>query len=808
MNGELLRLPSLYFALAVVAGIVVGGLGFPNPLLVTILTGVSVLIVALAPIQISRKPLIPIFAVAGLLSISFSNAALNAPDHVNRMVPIRKCEVEGIVKGPIEYYKRGGRFALSVEKLNGQKASGLVQVGLYYNAMPPIPGDRVLLSNAYLKPVIGFKNFGGFDKEEYYRESGITVVTNLSKKDSLSIISEAGAWRPLSTAERLRRNIRDFIVREYPKVESASASAMTIGTRGALTPREKRAYSSSGLAHLLAVAGLHVGFISAFSYLIFYAFFFYLFYLLRPEWTQSGAHRKWAALFCILAVVLYVLVTGANIPSRRAGIMATIFFLSMIFGREGEIINSLAVSAIAILLLDPRALSSFSFLMSYTAVTAIALMLLRGRGKAEPLDGLLEKRDAFSKTAEFFWDVAKISILLAFVTAPLLMRTFNEVNAFSVPANIIAVPIAMFAVPSVFVAHALGNLWEPLGSAVAWASSVAFSGIEFTAGFFGSSKLLSFSGPPPAMWLSALFYAVFFLWVFRSRLFASSAVVLIAALLAFYWPAERTFSEVRIIDVGQGDSTLIMLKDGKNILIDGGVRIGDYDLGEIVILPELRRLGIKKLDAVIATHGDMDHVGGLFSVMKGIKVARYMDNGEPHKALSALRAIADEADIPRFGLHAGMRLPLSGVADFSVIHPSVEFIKEHPNAKNNNISLMILLATEGRTALLPADCEKETENFLMKKNAVPKAEVLHVGHHGSGTSTTPAFLLAVSPKIAVISVGKLNRYRMPAKKTMQALHDANLEILQTQDEGDVSLMVKDGKMSVKTFANPEPRPLF
>ncbi len=804
MRGEALRYPSLYYALAVVAGILIAGWKLPPGVSIPALTIAAVLLTAFSSIPLGMRTLIPVFAAASFLSMNAATAELEAADQIGKFVPVKGAELEGVVRGPMEYFSDGCRFRLAAERLNGRIVSGVLSVGVYNGMVPPLPGDRILLQNARVKPVIGFKNFGGFNKEEYLRESGITATVNVPKKGVVQIIRPAPAWRPDAASEKLRRSIHDFIKREFPKGEAASAAAMTIGVRGGLTPKEKRDYSTSGLAHLLAVAGLHVGFIGGFSFLVFDALFFWAFHFSRPAWTQSGAHKKCAAFLCIVAVVLYVLVTGANIPSRRAGVMAVVFFLSVILGKEGELINSLALSAVVVLLLNPTAVSSFSFLTSYAAVGAIALWLLwKKGGRKEPGEGFKEN-GWLGRVRGFFVETAEISLLLAVATAPLIMSRFNELHGESVLANLTAVPIAMFAIPSVFLSFALGSVWGPLGSVFAWVSSLGFSGIEFIAGAVRRSSVLSFVGPSPVAWLVAFYYLVFLVWAFRLRYLAPAAAALLAAIIFFYWPVERKYSEVRFIDVGQGDATLIMLRDGANILVDGGERFKDYDLGELVVMPELRRLGIEKLDAVIATHGDMDHVGGLFTVMGSLKVSRYMDNGEPHKALAGLRRIADERGVPRFGLRAGMRIPVSDLAGLVVLHPSKRFVDEHPRAKNNNVSLMLMLEIGGKRVLLPADNEKEAERHLVEAGAPLKADVLHVAHHGSGSSTTPAFLSAVAPRLAVISVGALNRYNMPAKKTIEALRGRGLLVLQTQYDGDVSLLFGDGGTSLKTYANPEP----
>ncbi len=807
MEIKRFRRPSIEFALALMGGILVFRQGWPPPVSALAVTAVAVLLIALSALPLKARPLLALFAVAGFLALHRADAAFDASDHISRFLPAKKAVLSGTVRTPIDYFPHGYRFGLAAEKLDGRPVSGLVQVSVYKgDAPPPLPGDQVELSDVGVKPVIGFRNFDGFDYERFMKDRGVAGRANLRRVEDMRVKQAASHWRAETFCEILRRDIHGFILKEFPENERASASAMTVGITGGLDKQLRRNYAVAGIAHLLAVSGLHVGFISAIAYLLFHYASFYALYLLRRRWTEAGIHRKVAAFLCIIAVFVFVLTAGASVSSQRAGIMAAVFFLSMVAGREGELLNSLALSAIVVLLLDPAALFSASFILSYLAVLAIALLFMREKeepeGAADKL-AALEKPTVFKRIKRSAIETVKISLAVSAITAPALMAIFNETQGGGILTNLIAIPLAAFAVPSVFIAAALGWVWLPLGETLGWFSSFAFWGINFAARFFGSSSLFTFAGPAPAAWLVCLFYCVYALWVVRHRLFPVSAALLCVAIAFFYWPQDRQYTELRFIDVGQGDATLVMLKDGTNILVDGGVRFGNFDAGELAVLPELRRLGIRKLDAVIATHGDMDHVGGLSAVMKGVRVLRYMDNGEPHRALDVLRKIADSRGISCFVLHGGRNLPLSRNAVLSVLHPSSQFIQEYPDSKNNNLSLMLMLQTEGKRILLPADNEKQAEKYLLAEGANLKADVLKVAHHGSGGSTTPDFLEAVSPRVAIISVGRMNAYHMPAKRTMATLGEHPIDVYQTKEQGEVSLTLRDGKFFVKTYTEPD-----
>ncbi|MBI5177897.1 MAG: DNA internalization-related competence protein ComEC/Rec2 [Nitrospinae bacterium] len=794
MGMKNLRYPSVDLALALAGGILIyrQPWGFPTALLA--LTAVALALIAVSKMPLTWRTLIPLFAAAGFFGMWRADAAMDAANHVGRLVPVSRAALEGTVRTPIEYFPHGYRFALSAERLNGAPVTGSVQIGVQKGDAPPLPGDRVELQNISVRPITGFHNLDGFDYEQFMRDKGIAARANLRGEAAMRVTLPAGEWNLFAACEKLRRNIHSFILQNYPRNQSAAVAAMTVGVTGGITRQEWREWAVSGLVHLLSVSGLHVGFVSGGAYAVFYFMAFYLLWWLKPRWVEAGWHRKLSALLCIGAVFGFVLMTGASVPAQRAGIMAAVFFLSVIVGREGELLNSLALSAIIVLLLDPPALFSVSFILSYTAVLAIILLVARAPDKPDPLESLTPPTP-LSRMGDFFLVTVKISLAVGAASAPVVMSIFNELHGGGVLANLVAIPLGAFAVPSVLAAAGLGWLWPPLGETAAWVSSLAYGGIGFVAHLFGNNPLLSFSGPAPAWWLVALVYAVYALWVFRSRLMLPGIALLCLAAAVFYWPQKRTFSEVRFIDVGQGDATLIMMRDGTNILVDGGLRFGEFDAGELAVIPELRRLGVRRLDAVIATHGDSDHVGGLFAVMNRIAVKRYMDNGEESKALDGLRAIARNKGIEYAVLRGGDTVP--GLPNISVLHPSGKFAAEHAGTKNNNLALMLMLEIDGAKVLLPADNEKEAEKYLVAEGAALKADVLKVPHHGSATSSTPEFVAEVGPKIAVISVGRMNRFHMPSRKTLATL--MGRPVYQTQYDGDVSLTVRDGKIKVRTF---------
>jgi competence protein ComEC len=249
-----------------------------------------------------------------------------------------------------------------------------------------------------------------------------------------------------------------------------------------------------------------------------------------------------------------------------------------------------------------------------------------------------------------------------------------------------------------------------------------------------------------------------------------------------------------------------MLEGGENILVDGGVKFGRADTGEFVIVPALLRLKVRKLDAVIATHGDRDHAGGLETVMKRIAVNHYYDNAQPSNTryLDMLRETAKRLGIPTGTLRSGMVVEDSG-GNLKVLHPDNDFVDGRLSPIDNDYSITMMLDLGGKKILLPGDLEKIGEQYLVGTETDIDADVLKAAHHGSRTSSTASFLNRVTPKLAIISAGKYNRWRFPSKKVLELLEKKGINVLKTMDVGEIVIKVKDGKLFAKSFADPKYR---
>lgn len=792
------------FCAALVAGILVGRV-YGQSVTAYLLLAVLLVLTIFSAMPRKLRPLLLVFLAAGFFGINSVEQAFEPENHIRRFVPVGDANISGTVTTPINHFRQGYRFTLKARTLasvGGKRdVSGLVSVKVYHGKKPPLPGDSLTLRGVRLKPVYGMRNFGGFNYVRYMKDRGIGVRAGLRNEKKIRVEASGSALSPVRLGERVRRYVMRFVELNFPERTAPMAKAMTVAVTGEISPDTRQRFVASGLAHLLAISGLHVGFVSGIAYFILSAGFFIIFLAVRPILLESGAHRKSAALFTLMAVALYVLAAGTKVSALRAGIMAAVYFISAALGREKELLNALAISAIIVLLLNPAALFGPSFLLSYIAVTAIIFLLAWG-GEAEedPLK-LAAKKKWLARAGDFVTGTIKISIVVALATAPVVLWFFNKVYLGGIVANVLAVPMAAVAIPSTFLGALLSAVIHPaVGQLAAVPAVAAMDGIGSVTLFFSSFDGFSFESARPPFILAALWYSVLLSFYFRMSVRKYAAVALAVAMVIFNWPRVRQAAEVHFFDVGQGDATLIMFKDGSNLLVDGGPSFGGFDAGRILIKP-LRELGVKRLDAVIATHDDSDHIGGLATLIKRMDVKSYYDNGFPVKTekMAELRRLVEEKNIPYKVLRGGMELPVGDGASIEVLHPTNAFLKKYPNAKDNNFSIAVNIKTNGASVLLTGDMEKKVEKFLLKNSADLSADVLKAPHHGSRTSSTPKFLDAVSPKIAVISAGQFNRFRHPSKEVTRRYVKKGVKLYSTKEQGEIVLRINDGEIDVSSY---------
>ena len=716
------------------------------------------------------------------------------------------------------------RFVLALD------SHARAQVTLYAREDESLPalryGQNVELDAKVRKPR-NFGNPGAFDyvrylarREVYWTASGPAASLRILPGRCGSRFE--GFVMGLRSAA-LGRLARLYRGREY---EAAMMQAILIGQNYQLQRVWTDDYRSTGTFHALVISGTHVAILAAFCL-----------FLLRICFVPEGG----ALLLTAMAAWLYALVTGWQAPCVRAAAGLTLFMIGRYFFRQRHAINLLAAVALGFLVLDPAQLFEASFQLTFLAVGFLAVFAAPAiRATSGPLArGLRDLADAGrdprlpprvaqfrvemrllaetlrrvahlpaaaarmaiaapARIVLFLFDIALISAVIQLGLALPMVVYFHRVGFSGLSANAVVVPLLGLVVPLGFVAVFTGWAWVAnAAGALLWLSQKVVA--------WHASIEPHWRIPTPPLWLSlSLAAALTAAALARGRWWRALTGVAVAALLALLlwspFPPDIRLGQLEMttIDVGQGDSILLVLPDGRRMLVDGGgiptfgrLPAGHLEIGEDVVAPYLWGRGIRDLDVVAATHGHADHIGGLPALVDDFRPKELwtgvMVEGPEWRAL---REAAQRNRVAIVPLQAPRKIAFGG-AQIEVLAPLPDYAPSD-TAKNDD-SLVLRIAYGRHAFLLTGDAERPIERRMVEEAEPLRADVLKTPHHGSRTSSTAQFLDAVSPAFAVISDGFENSYGFPHPDVLARLAEHHAAVFRTDRDGLVTIR-SDGRL--------------
>ncbi len=773
--------------------------------------------------------LLPTFIFAGAVTINYQSITL--PDnHISNLINNEKVSIEGIIYKPTEILDNKTRLYIYVAKISNRVTSGKVKITLYRDTTTANYKDRVRIRNVKLYLPRNFKNPGGFDYRRYMEDQGIYVIGSLSKGSQIEILNkyEGGI---LSYIYKSKERLSFFIEKNAPPEESSILKTMVFGERTAITKEMRNIFSSTGIAHLLAVSGLHVGFVAFASFLFFKNFFSVLFLNFYRRLFLIGAVQRFAAFFTIFPVLYYSILVGASPSAVRATIMAIVYLLSIVLYREGDIYNTLSLAALIILIWHPPSLFNIGFQLSFIAVLSIAYGFSRFQIKKDNNPPLVAERlslHEFFLRHRWLYNFTFSSIFATLGTLPIIAYHFNLISIIGPIVNVLAIPLSSLIVPLTLIFSILSNISEQLASLLINIPVFLTFILLKSASLFTNIPYYSMRVPTPSLLTVFIIYPLFIgILNFNRHKWIKFGTISVCLFLIFFWVLTHYSSlvtrhslRVAFIDVGQAECSLIQFPNGKNMLIDGGRLMDDFDAGGSMVAPYLWDTGITKIDYVIGSHPDSDHVGGLLFILNEMSVKNYFDNGQESTDLIhvKLRDIAKEKNIPYKALYAGDEIKIDERVKVEILHPQRKisnFKSQISNPKerghDNNLSIVMKITYGNFSILFTGDIEKEAERFLINqmsearsqrsdiRSDALKASVLKVMHHGSSSSSSEEFIKEVSPEAAVFSVGYNNPFRHPNKKVLERYIDAGAKIYRTDKDGLIEIESDGRGYTIKTY---------
>ena len=815
-------------AAAWLAGILLGlssGLGTDAALL---LAGSGALIAV--ALWAARLPAFPA-VLAAVLLLSAARAETSQPGHSTaNALDGREVNAVGSIADDPEATATRVRFELLVSEIRVDGDTQEANERWLVYAQPPDAlvarrdapyfryGDILTVTGTPQEP----RPIDGFDYPAYLAAQGITATMFAREAQ---VTGEGGTrWRAAIYTARGR--LADSIERVMPYPESALAQALLLGKRESLPPELVEQFRGTGAAHLLAISGLHVGVLLAVA-------------LGAGAWLL-GRQRPTYLIVAAAVIWLYALGAGASPSALRAAVMGTVYLAALALGRPSSVLPALALAAALMTAASPNLIRQVSFQLSFAAVGGIALALTVWDGNL----GGWRSRSAGWWTRLLGWaaSLTMVSAAATLATWPLVAANFGEVALLGVPVSLLAVPAMAPAVVTTIVAAVGGLVFDPLGELLGWIAVAptayligvvsAFPQWTVEADWVGRPLLIAWYGglglallaaQPRRMrrWRQVIANIPARVKSLRQDepstspeetpdetgnagirlpspyITVTAAIALgIAAAVVWFRVAGGAdgYLHVHFLDIGQGDSILVVTPSGRQALIDGGPDGASASQALADTLPS----GDRSLDLVVMTHLDSDHSNGLLDVLARYTVGAVLSGPQPsgNTMEAQWEERLEQHGIATVEVRAGHVIHLDDGVELQVLNPPQDRLFED----FNNDSIVMRLAYGDVSFLLAADIENEAEERMVNGGAELDSTVLKVAHHGSKSSTTLPFLNAVSPAIAVVSAGLDNTYGHPAPAVMERLEAAvgAENVYRTDRDGSIEIVSDSATVWVRT----------
>lgn len=715
-------------------------------------------------------------------------------DHISSTIG-QVVTVTAVVAENPHYHPGGSRFTARVQAIivDGQPhpASGLIRVSRARpkGDTPLAYGDR-LTAPMRLRPITSLRNPGGFDYAAYQWRRGVLARTYLSRHTPVQI-ERARQAAPLVWLHGYRNRVYRLLQRDLSTDAAAFLSALAVGDTRAMPDPLRQQFQAAGMAHILAISGTHLGLLAGLVFLLVRGSCWLLPHRLLIRLTRHLSAQQWAGLFTLLAVAGYAALAGGRVPTLRALCMTGLVIVALLSSRRTHPITGLAVAASLILLWDPRALGLASLQLSFVAILAILLLV---PSRSQPADDLTATDDTAPPGwwRRYLTGLLAVTLAAGAATAPLVAYHFAQVGWAGFVANLILLPLLGVTVLPVGLLAALTAPLAgvvPLAGGVDWLVNTYLHGVSWFAALPNAFHQVAVVPLPllVATYTIALLLILGWQQVPLRTILIGTLVLACGWGVALYPTPPRGWLTVTFLDVGQGDSTVVTGPHGHTLIVDGGTRSGRFDTGRLAVAPFLRQTGVTPV-AWLATHPQVDHVGGLIHLMRRWPAVPLYDNGDQRPTMhfyqDYIQAAKAGAGTP-ITVAQGDTLPLLAQVTITVVHPPAR-PQQTVTEDLNDRSVVLAVDFGQHRLLLTGDIEMPVEDHLLLPDG-PPVTVLKIPHHGSRSSSGEAWLTALAPQLAVVSVGRFNPYHHPHPQVVERYRKLGIPLVSTAQDGAISV---------------------
>jgi len=691
--------------------------------------------------------------------------------------------VEGLIVNRPEAREGGYRILIRPEKIeatatrdNKLKMDGLLLLRIGTGGGYFASGDRISFQGK-LKAPRNFGTAGEFDIERFYALRGVAATAFVKSDADIITLSQEAGLRFQRHFDRKAAEIGRFIMGRLPETEGGVLKALLIGDIANIPQQVKDQYSRTGVNHILSISGFHVGIIAlALCQLWFVVSRFFPIVLLYCNF------RRLALLFSLPLIIYYLFLSGAAPATARSVIMLCLLATGLMLERESDPLNSLALAAFALLLINPANLYDISFQFSFLALWGLTV-----------LTPLLAKPFS-SITTDWQYNLVLFtaaSIAAVSVTLLPVAYYFQQSSLTGIISNFFIVPLLGYgAVVTGFTAIPFIWLFPPAAGALLTGAGFLITVSNRIIDLLAKVPTLPVFIPSGAE-IALLLVGLLLVTVIRNSPARSALTVTVPLFLVLLHqiPAQENDFSLRIdfLSVGQGESTLITFADKRRMLIDGGGALHEagWDIGRQLLLPTLRKMGVKRIDYLVLTHAHPDHLQGVKAVAEALPVGEFwesgLNSGEGYRSLK--EALARQGAPIKIMNSASPPRDISGT-QVKCLYPLQRGMS---TGDLNETSLVIRLDSGKFSALFTGDIGFDAEARLLGNRSNLRSTLLKIPHHGSRYSTGPDFLDAVSPEIATISAGYKNNFGLPAAETVEQLAAKGILLYRTDLDGTITV---------------------